>query len=95
MYIDEFLWLPDVIEKLAIKHQVTPEEIEDVFFNHPKIRFHEKGHVEGEYMYTALGRSDAGRYLMVFFIFKPGNRALIVSARNMNRSELRYYERKK
>ena len=55
MYIDEFIWLPDIIEKLAVKHQVTPEEIEDVFFNRPMIRFHEKGHVQGEDTYTALG----------------------------------------
>jgi hypothetical protein len=31
MYIDGFLWLPDIVEKLMIKHQVTQEEVEDVF----------------------------------------------------------------
>jgi len=95
VYIDEFIWRPDIIEKLAVKHQVAPEEVEDIFFNRPRIRFHEKGHVQGEHMYSALGQSDAGRYLIVFFIFEPVNRALIISARDMNRSERRYYERKK
>ncbi|MFH1635338.1 MAG: BrnT family toxin, partial [Chloroflexota bacterium] len=60
-----------------------------------RFRFHEKGHVRGEDMYTVLGQSEAGRYLIVFFIFNPANRALIISARNMNRSERRYYERRK
>jgi len=33
MYIDDFIWLPDVVEKLAVKHHVTPDEVEEVFFN--------------------------------------------------------------
>jgi hypothetical protein len=23
MYIDDFIWLPDILEKLAVKHHVT------------------------------------------------------------------------
>ncbi len=43
MFIEEFLWLPDIVEKLISKHRVTPDEVEDVFFNRPRFRFHEKG----------------------------------------------------
>ncbi|MBX7233643.1 MAG: hypothetical protein K1X65_04610 [Caldilineales bacterium] len=45
-------------------------------------------------MYTALGQTDTGRFLIVFFIFKPHRRALIISARDMDASERRRYERK-
>jgi len=45
-------------------------------------------------MYTAFGQTDAGRYLIVYFIFKPYQRALIVSAREMDASERKRYERK-
>lgn len=45
-------------------------------FNLPK-----KGDVPGENLYRAVGQTDAGRYLIVFFILKQGGRALVISAR--------------
>jgi len=92
--IDEFVWLPAFIEKLLVKHRVSPVEVEQVFFNRPRYRFHQKGRVRGENMYTAMGQTDAGRYLIVFFILKPRNRALIISARDMDQAERRQYEQK-
>jgi uncharacterized protein len=71
MYIDDFIWLPDIVEKLAAKHHVTMDETEDVFFNHPRFRFVESGYTSGEDVYSAMGPTDAGRYLIVFFIDKP------------------------
>lgn len=92
--IDEFVWLPEIIEKLAVKHQVSPDEVEEVFFNRPRFRFHEKGRIRGEDMYSVLGQSNAGRYLVVFLILKPTHTALIISARDMEPAEKRRYERK-
>jgi uncharacterized DUF497 family protein len=93
--IDEFFWLPDVVDKLATKHLVTPEEVEEIFFFRPRFRFHEKGRIRGEDMYTALGQTEAGRHLIMFFILKPSNRALVISARDMTRPERKRYGRKK
>jgi uncharacterized DUF497 family protein len=42
-------------------------------------------------LYAAYGRTEAGRYLTVFFIKKSGNLALIVSARNMDDKERKKY----
>jgi uncharacterized protein len=95
MYIHGFIWLESILDKLAAKHHVMPEEVEDVFFNRPRFRFHERGHVQGEDMYTALGQTDDGRYLIVFFILKPDHQALIISARDMTRSERRRYEQRR
>jgi hypothetical protein len=92
--VEEFIWLPDIVEKLLFKHNVSPEEVEEVFFDKPKFRFHEKGHVLGENLYSMLGQTEAGRYLVVFFILKPANKALLVSARDMDRSERRRYGQK-
>jgi uncharacterized DUF497 family protein len=94
VYIDDFIWLPDIVEKLESKHRVLPEEVEEVFFNRPHFRFMEKGHVAGEDVYVALGQTDSGRYLSVFFIHKPGNLALIISARDMDAAERRRYGQK-
>lgn len=94
MLIDDFIWLPHIVDKLAAKHQVSQDEVEEVFFNEAKYRFVEIGHRTGEDLYAALGQTDAGRYLIVFFIHKSGNTALIVSARDMDQKERRRYERK-
>jgi len=94
MYIDDFIWLPEVIEKLAARHQVTQEEVEETFFNAPQFRFVESGYRVGQDVYSATGQTDAGRYLIVFFIYKPGNIALIISARNMDNKERKRHERK-
>ena len=94
MFIDEFAWLPDIVEKLEAKHHVSQEEVEEVFFNAPKYRFVESGHRPDEDVYSAGGQSDSGRYLMVFFIHKLGSVALILTARDMDSKERRRHERK-
>ena len=63
MYIDDFIWLPDVVEKIESKHNLTQDEVEEVFFNIPKYRFIESGYRQDEDVYSASGQADAGRYL--------------------------------
>lgn len=94
MSIDDFVWLLDIVDKLVVKHHVTQNEVEEVFFNNHKYRFTESGHYPGEDAYAALDQTDAGRYLAVFFIRKPNNKALILSARDMDQKERKRYERK-
>jgi uncharacterized protein len=74
--------------------QRLSDEAEDVFFNRPQYRFVGSGHRPGEDVYSAAGQTDAGRYLIVFFIHKADNTALVLSARDMDRRERRRYERK-
>jgi uncharacterized DUF497 family protein len=94
MYIDDFIWLPDVVEKISIKHQVTQDEVEEIFFDLPKYRFVESGYQSGEDVYSACGQTDSGRYLAVIFINKPGNTAFIITARDMDKKERKRYEQK-
>ncbi|MEK6284303.1 MAG: BrnT family toxin [Acidobacteriota bacterium] len=65
-----------------------------MFFNEPQYRFVESRHRPGEDVYSANGQTDAGRYVIVFFIHKSGNMALILSARDMDSKERKRYERK-
>jgi uncharacterized protein len=92
--ITDLVWLEQYVEKLAWKHDVTPEEVEAMFFAKPTYRFVEKGQVEGENMYSAMGQTDEGRYIIAFFIYKLGGRALIISARSMDEAEKKRYGRK-
>ena len=93
IFIDDFIWLSDVIDKLTTKHHVTQDEAEEIFFNRPRFRFVERGNRRGEDVYAATGQTDAGRYLVVFFILKPSHDALILSARDMDKKERRRHER--
>lgn len=87
MFVDDFVWLPDIVEKLEAKHHVTQDEAEEVLFNAPKYRFVESGHRLGEDVYSAGGQADSGRYLIVFFIHKTDKTALILTARDMDSGE--------
>ncbi len=94
MKIDSLISLRDIVDKLAWKHQVDPEEVEEVLNNQPKIRFVEKGERKGEDVYMALGQTDAGRYLAVLFIYKKTKEALILSARDMANKERKQHGKK-
>lgn len=93
MKIYEIVWLQKIAEKLSAKHSLTTEEVEEVFASRPRYRFVEAGEVDGEHVYSALGRTDAGRYVTVIFILKPQGRALIITARDMDRKERKLYGR--
>ena len=94
MKIVECLWKEQFVEKLAQKHQVSVYEVEEVFENSPRFDFVSKGNVSGEDVYWALGQTDAGRYLTIFFIYKGGGLAMPISARDMNAKERKRYGKK-
>lgn len=91
MSITGIIWLRDVVYKLLWKHNITTEEVEEVFGNKPRYKLQERGKVRGENLYTAYGYTEAGRYLTVFFIHKQNHEALVVTARDMDRKERRRY----
>ena len=93
MRIRGIIWLEDIVDKLAEKHGVLEGEVREVFVSRPAFRRMERGHRAGEDVYGAFGQTEAGRYLVVFFVHKKDGRALVVSARDMTHSERRLYER--
>jgi uncharacterized protein len=92
--IDDIIWLPHIVEKLESKHNVTADEVEAVLSLSPRIRLIARGKVEGEHLYSAQGKTAAGRYLIVFYIHKRNHLALVVSARDMDQKERRSYDHK-
>ena len=94
MKTEGIIWIREIVEKLASKHHVEPEEVEQVLHSNPRIRFIEKGERKGEDVYAALGRTEAGRYLSVLFIRKLSREILILSARDMARKERKIYAKK-
>ena len=94
MKITECLWIDRFVDKIIGKHNVFPEEVEEVLSNQPLIRRMEKGDVKGEDLYIAFGRTDADRLLAILFVKKKNSRALIISARNMSKKERKGYGKK-
>ena len=94
MKLTGFIWHETIIEKLESKHNVQQYEVREVFDNNPKLLYVEKGLQPEENIYAALGRTNSGRYLIIFFIYKKDKLALIVSARDMTRAERKKYEQK-
>lgn len=94
MEIRDIVWIDVFVDKIWIKHHVSIEEVEEVLQSSPKVRFIEEGDVSGEDMYAAMGRTENGRYLIIFFISKKRGNALVVSAREMTKKERKLYEKK-
>jgi hypothetical protein len=89
--IVECLWLDRFVDKIIGKHNVYPDEVEEVLSSKPTIRKMEKGDVKGENLYIAFGKTNGGRPLSVLFVRKKDQRALVISARDMTSKERKKY----
>ena len=92
----EYIVCPEHIEeKIESKHHVTVLEARQVLLKKPRIRFAEKGYTKGHDVYGAFGQTFAGRYVAVFFVYRPETKtAIIISARDMSKKERKAYGRK-
>ena len=55
MKVSGIIWLNQIVDKLDWKHNLIPEEVEQVFANRPQYRLLEHGNIEGENVYAAYG----------------------------------------
>lgn len=89
-----FDWDKGNITKNRIKHNVSPSECEQIFFNHPLLVGDDVLHSSSENRYYALGRTDKKRLL--FIVFTLRNKLIrVISARDMSRKERRVYNHDK
>ena len=95
MIIKKIIWLKQFADKIERKHQVSQDEVNEILAKQPPVRMMGRGARKGENLYRAIGQSDAGRYLSIFFIYKGEGRALIISARDANAKELKSYGKQK
>ena len=83
------VWEQQIVGKLLQKHKVTPEEVEEVFFDDwPHFKKHEE-------VYHAYGQTLPGRYLFVVFLSLDGGKAKPITAYEMTRKQRNYYQRVK
>lgn len=82
--------------KIASKHKIDIEEVNEVFRNQPLVRTLGRDQY-GEMRYGALGQTDEGRYLSIVFVYQFPNLALakVITVREMSSNEKRTYRRQK
>ena len=84
---DEFWWDDDNVDHIG-NHGVEPYEAEEVITNNPRLKR------RGQGKYLAYGQTDAGRFLVVVFAPKSGNRLRVITARDMTSTEKRWYRQR-
>jgi len=87
-----FQWDKGNSDKSWLRHQVTKNESEQVFFNKPIIVEDDKKHSQTENRWYLFGQTDTRKLLFVVFTIRE-NLIRVISARNMNKKERKiYYE---
>ena len=87
-----FQWDEGNIDKNLLKHRIQNWECEQIFFNEPLIILDDPKHSVSEKRWAAFGLTDAGRFLTVIFT-KRIKLLRVISARDMNRKERKFYEK--
>jgi uncharacterized protein len=87
-----FQWDEGNINKNLDKHGVENWECEQIFFNEPLLVLDDSRHSQLEKRWAVFGKTEAGRRLTVIITVR-GCLIRIISARDMNRKERKYYEK--
>ena len=91
--VEGFDWDQGNISKNWEKHNVTPAQCEEIFFNMPLVVQTVEQPSVSEKRYFALGKTDADRRLFIVFAVR-GKRIRAISARDMSRKERKVYHEK-
>ncbi len=90
MKVGKFIWPEDRIEHIA-RHDIDPEEVEEVCFGRPFVR---RAKSEGKNpVYYVLGQTVAGRYLFCVIIQFPDKNGYPVTVRPMTDAEKRRFKK--
>ena len=87
----EFDWDEGNRDKNLIKHQVTNEECEEVFFD-PRKRLLRASFPKHEERHLLIGKTLRKRALFVVFTVRK-NKVRVISARDLGRKDRRLYEK--
>jgi len=92
MIIQKIIWPREWVDHVA-RHEVTPEEFEEVCYGK---NFVVQANSEGENpVYYVYGQTYAGRYLLCVVIRFPDGNGFPVTAREMNQTERKRFRKRK
>jgi uncharacterized DUF497 family protein len=87
-----FQWNRHNVQKNLEKHNVSPVESEQTFFNRPLIIVKDIQHSQEEDRYYALGKTDQDRRLFIAFTIRK-KLIRVISLKDMNKKERKIYEK--
>lgn len=87
-----FEWDKGNASKNVVKHKVSNQEAEEVFFDKYKKILKDILHSGSEERYVVLGKTKHGRLLVVAFTTRRRN-VRVISARPINKKETHLYEK--
>jgi len=91
--ITELLWDEETVLHIQSKHQVEPQEVEELCFAED-IPLIEVGR-GGAPIYYVLGQTLGGRYLFIVICYLFRGKAKVITARDMDQHEKRRYNRRR
>jgi uncharacterized DUF497 family protein len=95
MHIKGIIWLDDIVDKLAVKHDVDLHEVREILEGRALVSPYGNAVIAPAKTSTVLSvKLMPGRYMVVFFVLKKDGKALVISARDMSFAERRSYERR-
>ena len=78
-----------ILDKIAIKHGVSVEELDEAFYNSDIRARRTRGRA-----YRLYSQTDAGRYLLLIGAYSGQGRWWIATARDMTNAERRDFQRR-
>ena len=91
--VEAFDWDDGNRIKNWVKHGVSSQECEEVFYNAPTLLVPDTKHSQKEKRFVALGKTSSGRALTVVFTLRSrGTLIRIISARNQSMREYKSYK---
>lgn len=90
--IKEFEWDKGNIDKSYEKHEIAPNESEEVFLDENLKVLRDVKHSRKEERFIALGRTFENKLLFAVFTIRK-DKIRVVSARPANRKEKKHYEK--
>lgn len=91
-HIQGFEWDEHNKNKNFLRHRVTDEECEEMFFDDEKKILKDAVHSSHEKRYVIIGQTKRKRLLFVVFTIRNGL-ARVISARDLNKKERHLYEK--
>ena len=88
----KFVWDKGNIDKNWKIHQVANQECEEIFFDENKKISKDVLHSKKEKRHILLGKTKKDRLLFVIFTLR-NKKVRIISARDINRKEVKLYEK--
>ncbi|PIU03531.1 hypothetical protein COT44_02800 [Candidatus Shapirobacteria bacterium CG08_land_8_20_14_0_20_39_18] len=86
----EFIWDKGNQDKNFLKHKVSCDEAEEIFFDENKVISQDKFHSEREDRFIIIGKTREERLLYIVFTIR-NDKIRIISARDINKKERKLY----